>query len=803
MRRICTTALLFTLLSPCAFCQVTNDLVNQLTTNLKNYTAQHIAEKAYLQFDKPYYAAGDTLFFKAYVTAGEQHQLSNVSGILHVDLIGPANHIEQKELVQLSNGLGWGDMALPDSLTKGNYRIRAYTQYMQPGDYFDQQLAVGSVKNNVVYENTIPMPQSAQGDVQFFPEGGNLVTDIRTRIAFKAIGTDGLGANVTGVVVDNDNKVITRFESSHLGMGSFTLLPDEGKTYRVRYKMRDSVQHIADLPRPVAKGITLNVSNRNTEKVSVSIIANYNFFKENANKNFLLAIYAGGQLTYVNSKLDSYELDLTLPVAKFKTGIARFTLFGPNNAPLCERLAFIQNPADNLSLQVNADKVAYNKRDKVQISLNTKELTEGNTGHFSVAVIDEGKLPGNSYHNSISSYLLLTSELKGYIEQPEYYFDNNTDNSRADLDALMLTQGYRKFTWQQILSDTTAPAQPAVERSLAISGTVTSLSGKKPVANGTVNLIATLGGPTSTRQTDANGRFIFNGLLYTDSTKFVITATDEKGSNKTLITLDKNAAENIVEAPAGIEALYPDMQTYLQNAAQQQAGNVNYTPLKGKLLKEVKINSYRSSNIMGPGHADQVIDMRKITTRGSIEDMVTGIVRGVTFRHGIPVLRGFQTGYMTIVIDGVIQDIRPDSTSNPAPLAGLNPVDIETIEILKYANSSAYGVQGGNGVFIITTKKGGASEEDFKPATGMLSFNATGIHQSREFYSPKYEVNTMAIKPDLRSTIYWQPELKTDNTGKASFNYYNADGTGNYKIIIEGIDELGRIGRTVYSYVVK
>ncbi len=802
MSRLVTTFIFLTVFSMRAFCQADNDFVNRLTISLKKYSDGHVTEKAYLQFDKPYYAAGDTLFFKAYVTAGDQHMLSNISGILHVDLIDPQNHIAQKELVQLSNGLGWGDIALADSLPKGNYRIRAYTQYMQQDDYFDQQLAVGSLKNNVVYENTTPAVQSSAGNVQFFPEGGNLVTDIRTKIGFKAIGTDGLGVAVNGTVVDDNNKVVTRFESAHLGMGSFTILPEEGKNYRVKYRMRDSVQHVITLPKPAAKGIALSVSTRNPDKIAVSIIANPAFFKENLNKNVVLAVYAGGQLSYVNSKLDSYELDLTLPVAKFKTGVARFTLFGPGGVPLCERLAFVQNDADDLNLQLTADKISYNKREKVQINLATKNMADPASGHFSVAVIDESKLPGNSYHNSISSYLLLTSELKGYIEQPEYYFDNKTDDARVSLDALMLTQGYRKFTWQQLLTDTLTTKHLA-ERAFNVSGTVTTLSGKKPLSNASVTLLAAMGGPAYTTQTGSNGKFAFKGLLFTDSTKFVINATDAKGSKKTLITLDEPLPENSVTAVINTPAAETDMQTYLQTARPRQADNFNYLPLKGKLLKEVKINSYRSSNIMGPGHADQVIDMRKITTRGSLEDMLTGIIRGVTFVNGFPILRSFHTGYMLVVVDGTVQDFSNDSSGVHSTLLGLNPVDIETVEVLKYSSASIYGVQGANGVLVITTKKGGAAEEDFQKAIGMLAFNATGLHQAREFYSPMYNVNSNIMRPDLRSTIYWQPEVTTDISGKASFNFYNADSPGNYKIIIEGIDEAGRIGRTVYRYAVK
>jgi hypothetical protein len=786
------------------------NLSASIDSALEKYLAVHPTEKTYLQFDKPYYAAGDTIYFKAYVTNGETQQLSRMSGILHVDLINTNNKIDRSIKLQLANGLGWGDFALPDSLPKGNYRIRAYTQWMRNEEnYFEQVIPIGSVHNQKVPENAVrPIAVNAKPDIQFMPEGGGLVEGISSKIAFKVVGTNGLGTGVKGVVADNSGKAVCSFSSTHLGMGHFDLKPEEDKTYRVKLTYADGIQGMIDLPKAEVSGIVLSVNNDSIPKASVRIEANKAYFNINKGKSYTLLIYSGGSAITVPVKLDSTVITLDIIKRRLHTGITRIALFSPTNEPLCERLMFVQN-YDQLNLSLNSDKPVYNPRGKVSIKLNAKTRTDtADMGHFSVSVIDENKVPvDENTETTILTNLLLTSDLKGTVEQPNYYFTNSNDEKLKELDLVMLTHGYRKFEWKQILSNDQMPIVWQPEKSLQISGTAESLFGR-PLAKAPVSLISFVPKSLTSTVADENGKFLFDNLDFNDSIKFVLQAVNARGKNKTKLIY--NADKPLFAAPLpvridNINTIVPV--SYLDNNEKQQE-ELNKLGLgKGRMIREVKIrdikldDKYETQSFAGAGHADQVMHADEIERiGGQLSTSLNGRLRGVNFSKGIP----YNGGPMLVVVDGA--QVNP--TDKQGHIMGfdinlLNSMEVETVEVLRYASAAVYGMNGGNGVLIITTRKTrGLTSKDIA-SVGILPISVLGYYKAREFYSPKYESAITNTLPDLRSTIYWNPEIQTDKDGNASFTYYNADGKGNYRVVIEGMDEKGNLGRQIYRYKVE
>ena len=788
------------------------NIVNKLTS----FSSTHKTEKAYLQFDKPYYAAGDTLYFKAYVTAGERHQLTDISGALHVDFINSKLKIEQSISLQIDSGVCWGDFVLPDSLPTGNYKIRAYTQWMRnrrETDFFERNIAIGSLKKDDT-DSLAKQPvqtTKSKADLQFFPEGGNFVVDIPTKIAFKAIASNGLSVNVKGVIVDKQNKEVGTFASTHAGMGYFVLTPTEGNSYKAKVSFGDGTQNVVDLPTPVSAGVSLMVATNSDAKASIRIIANNAYYHANQNKDLFLLIYSGGTAITAPFTLDANVISLNIAKQQLHTGVASVTLFSSGGEPLCERLFFVQKH-DELTLHIDSGKAEYAKREKVNISLNAKDATGTNaTGHFSISVVDESMVPANDTdETNILTYLLLTSELTGYIEQPAYYFTDSSEHAHNDLDVLMLTQGYRGFAWKQVLDSSHIPLAYLPEKGFDISGTVTSTTGN-PLENASVNLLPADGGFVLNRTTDNKGLFHFSNLVFTDSFHFILNAVNAKGSNLTRITYFTEKHQ----PPISLNQWYfvptltdtAAMQVYLQSTKKYSNMSINYGNDQSHFLKPVTVKTnkkddqYRTQSLAGAGHADQVMHAEEIEQiGGQLSTSLNGRLRGIGFINGRPYLRGISTGFMQIVVDGA--EMPMDSLS-AFSIDDIPSSQIETIEVLKYTSASIYGMNGGNGVLIITTKQG---DERFKNVAsyGMLPITLEGFYKARTFYSPKYDYKNINSKqPDLRSTIYWNPEIKTDAAGNASIDYYNADGTGTYKIIIEGIDDKGNIGRQVYRYMVR
>jgi hypothetical protein len=244
----------------------------------------------------------------------------------------------------------------------------------------------------------------------------------------------------------------------------------------------------------------------------------------------------------------------------------------------------------------------------------------------------------------------------------------------------------------------------------------------------------------------------------------------------------------------------------LQNSKDLYAGQLKYgVPNSAIMLKQVIITAKKeepiknSSNLNGPGNADQVVRADQLASLGcfKISDCLQSILTGVIFRNDTPYLSRSQNRPMHVIIDGI--------GSDAFILSNLNANDVESIEVLRSIGyTSIYGGQGGGGVLIITTKRGGGDYSYQRYAPGIITYMPKGYYKARVFYSPQYDKpETNARIPDLRSTIYWNPSIITGKDGKASFEYFNADTKGTYRVVVEGIDDNGNLGRQVYHYKVE
>ncbi len=619
-----------------------DNTVKNIENKIDAFAVSHINEKVHLHLDRQWYGLGDTIWFKAYIVAGNNHQLSALSGVLYTELINAKDSVVNRLTLPLDSGISRGDFVLPYTYKGGTYRLRAYTRLMlnDSAKLYDQKVIIGGInpqpgqtaaintKHNLS-ANNLQQKEHGNPDVQFFPEGGDLVNGLRCKVAVKAINREGLAENIQGIIIDQDDNELASFSTQHLGMGQFPLTPQPGKQYQAKIISADGSDFTADLPKAKEAGFTLTVNNAG-DSIYVKVAANELFFKNNRNSSFYLIAQCGGKCYYTAAgKLANTVFTAGIDKTRFPTGIVQFTLFSQNGEPLNERIVFVRNN-DRLKLAISSAKQSYVPMEKVKIDLDAKKEDKTVSGTFSVAVTDETKVPmDEASEPTILTDLLLTLELKGSIENPNYYFINQDDKTRSDLDLLMLTQGYRRFDWKKILNGSGSGITSKPETALSLSGTIKTLS-KKPIANGRVRLTSIKDHFSADTVSDVNGNFKFTNLAFADTTKVIINAQKTNGGKNVLISI-KQPSYAAINKTADINYLSDSLpgpvlaalkQTYL---AGQQQSLKNVIQLKEVNIKERRNEFFQpkysenmqfSSNLNGPGNADQVILGDKLTNGG-------------------------------------------------------------------------------------------------------------------------------------------------------------------------------------------
>ena len=512
-----------------AFAQ-SDSLINRSVKSLENYASANPIEKVHLHLDRQLYFPGDTIWFKGYVVFGEFHKPSSLSGILYAELINPNDSIARRLNLRVDSGTCPGEFILPAKLQPGIYRIRAYTNWMRndgPGYFFDEPITVANNLTNST--STVPVANiqppkiigrnSDQPDVQFFPEGGSLVNGLRSKVAFKAVNPNGMAEEIRGIVMDNFGKQVATFITQHLGMGAFPLEPEHGKTYFARITSAAGTEFTVSLPVAQDNGFTLALNSTSVDSLYIKVAA-----ANVKDSVFTLVAQSEGKIYYATApKLAARVFTAALPKNRFPSGIVQFVLFSQSGEPLIERDGFVQTD-DHLNLSLSTAKEAYAPGEEVKFGLEAKDKNGAVAGTFSVSVTDETKAPVNGMNeNAIFSDLLLKSELGGYIQDPGYYFIEPNDSTRADLDLLMLTQGYHRFEWKKIQASINSVPVYRVEKGLSLTGIVRTMA-DKIIPGGEVILTSTKNLLVQDMLTDANGKFSFSDLLLPDTSKVLINA---------------------------------------------------------------------------------------------------------------------------------------------------------------------------------------------------------------------------------------------------------------------------------------
>jgi len=776
------------MLASAAF-SIEDPILSNILTKFQAYVHDRPQEKLYVTLDKDVYLAGEDIWFSIFLVSASGHTRSDLSKTVYVELYNVNKTLIQRRVIYSPEGRSHGDFHLDDSLAPGTYIVRAYTNYMKNiGEdfFFLKEITIANPENN----NTA-FPVEALPDVQFFPEGGELLSNVENQVAFKATDQYGKGFDISGDIIDETGTVLTSFSSEHNGMGALRFTPVYGHHYHAAVK---NLTRSFALPEPLEKGFLLRVTDFGSD-LKVTAYSNLKKFSSDPCILYLVAQSRGAICYAAKGEILSTALGTKIPKSKLPTGIIQITLFDGSGLPQCERLFFV-NHQDELRLSLSADKTGYKKNNAVDFTIEAKSKNGlPITGDFAVSVVDDTRLSGKQYAPTIVNNLLLTADLQGVVEDPGYYLRDTLPKTKSHVDLLMMTHGWRRFTWKRILNDSIAPVQYFPEKGIVISGKLLKSLSKKPSPDSQVKIM-TEQQDILVLKTDATGRFYTDELLLPDSTKLFFQTDNAKGRQTDLqFLLDPfNLPPALRYTPHVPTAQHLDSLTYVvvsHNNPRLKGEKI--TVLKEVEVKATRINEEKNSNVFKIyGTPDATIKMDNISTTGytSVLQAIQGRVAGVMVIGNSVSIRG--GGTPLFLLNGMQVDV---DMINSIPVS-----NIESVDILKGASAAIFGGRGGNGVIAINLKQG---QSYSRPTVGIHTLKYPGYYRAREFYSPNYDVIPVPKDTlDIRNTLYWNPSVKTTD-GKVSIRFFTSSIEANYKVIVEGISNDGTPGHASYDLPVK
>jgi TonB-dependent SusC/RagA subfamily outer membrane receptor len=751
-------------------------------------------EKIHLHTDRNFYVPGEKIWFKAYIIDAVTHQALIKSRYIYVELISAADSlVERAMIIQNADSLYYGHIFLSEIIPEGFYTLRAYTRYTDSNmgeDYsFKKNIRIGKLSSDAD-DDRKKKKKSANDDydVTFYPEGGNLPEGKLCAVAFKSLNKSGASEDIEGKIVDRDGTPVCDVNTYHSGMGIFTMQAESDKEYFLKCKNGSGQEKQFKLPQ--ARNACSIKTSWTGNNWYVSIIKSASFPEQ----PLYLLVHSRGIVFYFASWNSEKEY-LSFSKKQLPSGTIQILLLDKDMNPLSERLVFNKNNDEVTKLALSTNKPVYEKREKVNTDIYlTDNSGTALSGNLSVAITDDRDFRTDTTTTILSS-LLLSSELKGYIDNPAWYLQNSPQSVFA-LDLLMMTHGWRRYDIPEVVKGNIKYPEYAFENTRYITGQVKSFLLEKPVENGDVTMLSSDGG-FGMLTTNSMGYFSFYGFDIADSTKFFIKASNKKGSERVLLSVTPETFPPLQHIP-GREDVVDEDSAFIQKAEQRAQFDddmrVIHLPevvITGK-KRVAKKDEVRLQNWMNAG-SDATIYREDIEKRHAhrVSDLLLTVAGVRVTGNGSVTIRG-ASGPPLILIDG----IETDAAGGFDPLEMVTVEDIESIDVFKGANAAIFGMKGANGAISITTRRG-STDIASKPSLNYASITPLGFQKPVEFYSPKYDTSEAkrSTTPDYRTTIFWKPDILISEEGKASFEFYAADFPTTYSVIIEGISSDGQIVR--------
>jgi hypothetical protein len=815
-----------------------NEFIKSVKEKVSAYNKQMPEDRLYVQMDKPMYSPGETMWLSVFVRNGQTLKASKKSDIVHVELINPKGTIEKTINLIATNGVAAGDFQLEEAAVGGQYKLRAYTNWMKndgvdnkfekeitvqevvlpnlkmkldfekkafgAGDEVIARLNLNTNENKPLSNYSIRYVSSIAGvkiiektestdengekfihfklpanltsndgllnvmidyngstesvsrsipivlnniSLELFPEGGDLVTGLDGTVAFRALNEFGKAADIEGVVLTEKGSQVSSFSSYHMGMGAFSFTPQLNEKYHVKITKPEGIKTIYPVPAALPNGFSMIIDNAKKGEVGVNI-------NSTETEELTLLAQVRGKIYYstiINANKGKNKIIFS--TAAFPVGVAQITLFDSKGTPRAERLAFV-NKDKQMNISVTTTKEKYLPREKVTMTINVKDdRGVPMPANLSMAVVNDQLLSfADDKQGNILSQLLLQEDLKGKVEEPAFYFDKKEAKADLALDYLLMTSGWRRFTWEKVLTGQIPQVTYQGERAI-LSGTVLDAYTYKPVPNAKLQINNGV-----EYQADANGNFTFTRL---DLSKPTVLTLGGENYNSQTVTINNYVQDQTYY-------IYPEAPTTTTTYSwsNNSVSDVQLAP------SAVCCGSAAVMNVNIQEEAEVAVKADRWEGNGMNKDKMA--VKKAPSAKPSPQREVVQAGPPA----PPVPDMKEEKAENGKQNLAFRSVDSRA------------------GLF---KAQDGADDQEgdliaFQPA-------APVYYCKREFAAPAYAKNeAVETRTDFRNTIYWNPNITVDNTGRKVIEFYTSDDITSFRTTVEGLGTNGTIGRTEKNF---
>ncbi len=789
-----------------------NYFTELVTERLDTYTQTDFPEKIYIHTDKPYYSVDESVWYTTYLINGITHQKSTKSSVVYVELINDQDSILDKKQLHVDNISVAGDFKIGKKWKEGKYLIRAYTNYMRNNNvdyFFQKEISVLQTNDSIIQANkkaalkeNAPKKETVlneRPEIRFFPEGGDLVAGLPSKIAFKVTDKKNRDIKLTGTIKDTDGKEYSYFNTLKFGLGEINLTPVRGKSYEACFEINGKEEKYP-LPEVKNIGYTIRASNNGS-----SIILTANTNNNLGLKGTYLVAHQRGQIIFEKYEENIREnYTLKIPTTTISDGVIHVTLFNSSGKPVCERLVYVDNPNNHLKVDIKTDKKTYTSRKQVSLNIDVKD-TAGKTAtsDLSMSILDMDVIPYNTHAGNIKTWLLLNSDLRGEVRNPGYFFEvENDPRRRYLLDLVMLTHGWRRFTWEDFLYNDHKIEKHETEKGIYIKGTTVNLNAPFNRISAPTRL--TFRGGTihqEEKKSDRNGKFAYGPYVFYDSISTILEGrlysfkSTQKSNRDLSILLDKSSggSPKISRNTVLTNSFNDEEVTNILNASKYiQQINENFDnerrlldeviiKAQAKTLEEEKREQMNARTSYGEPSNRVVTDEMAASQTMTFVDLLRMMPGVLVTGDEVSIRGGGTPGFF---LDGVQVDF--------LFLSGLTGLDIDFIDVLKGADASIYS-NSSNGIIAVYSKLGqNVGSRNVKRKPGIIDFQYSGFYKAKEFFAPDHISGTdELLRADSRITLHWEPIIKVSENNKPEIKFFTSDNRSTYSVIVQGISENG------------